>query len=386
VSQPSFDINDLLRTTVQMGGSDVHIKVGRPPLVRLDSELIPLDMPPLSPEQAQALSYAAIASEQQTRFEAERELDFSYILPDVARFRGSLYFQRGLIQSVFRALPLQARSTEELKLPPVCRYFAERPHGLVLVGGQAGSGRSTTLAALVDYINRHFLLHVVIVEALTEFVHRGQKALITQREVGRDAVSAQTALRGALRQDPDVLVAGELDTPETVSLALAAAEAGHLVFGTVSAPDAGQAVERLIDAQSPVLQTQARMQLSVSLVGVISQTLVPAKDGTGRVASFETLVGLPPVRALVREGKTSQIHALMQTGAKQGMITQDQSLANLVKRGVVTYDAAREHAHNLTEFHFLCTEGQSEGDAPPNGHYPAVTAPGKPSIRLNPAP
>ena len=366
-----MNIDDLLRTTVEKGGSDLHIRAGAPPLVRLHGELTSLDTEPLTQDEARTLSYADLTPEQQSRFEREYELDFSYSIPDVARFRGNLYLQRGMVQSVFRVVPLKIPTLEQLHLPPVCRYFAERPRGLVLVTGPTGSGKSTTVASMIDHINRHFPLHVMTIEDPVEFVHEDREALINQRELNCDTHSSVLALRAALRQDPDVILIGEMSDPETIHLALTAAETGHLVFATLPTADAVQTIDRLVDVFPPPQQTQIRMQLSVNLVGVVSQTLVRSKTGTGRVAAFETLVGVPAVRTLIREGKNHQLHPLIQTGTKLGMMTRDQSLAACVKKGLVTYEAAQEHAHNLTEFDFLCTDGKADSDKPTPAGPPA---------------
>lgn len=378
-------LSDLLRTLVERGGSDLHIRAGSPPLLRLGGELEALGTVLLTEEGARALSEEALTEEQRTRFERQRDLDFAWEMEGVGRFRGSLYRERGRTQSVFRAIPLSVRTLEDLRLPPVCRYFVERPRGLVLVTGPSGSGKSTTLAAFIDYINRHFALHVLTIEDPIEFVHEDHEALINQRELDRDTHSYAGALRAALRQDPNVLLVGELRDAETVGLALAAAEMGHLVFCALHTPDAAQTVDRLVDLFPAHQQQPIRMQLSTNLVGVVSQTLVRTKDGKGRVAAFETLVGVPTVRALIRDGKTHQIPALIGTGSKQGMMTLDQSLANLVKRGLVAYDDALAQAHNLTEFHFLCSDGQEAADPSHagldrNGGYarPATVPPPRP--------
>lgn len=354
-------LDDLLRTVATMGGSDLYLKAGRTPMARLHGELTPADAEPLSAEQVRALSLAGLTEEQQARFERARELDFAFSVPDVGRFRGNLYFQRGLVGSVFRALPQQVQTPEELHLPPVCRYFAERPRGLVLVTGPAGSGKTSTLAALVESVNRSFTRHIITIEDPIEFVYEDKKALINQRELGRDVSSFAQGLRDALRQDPDVLVVSDLRDTETIALALTAAELGHLVFGVTHTVDTPQTIDRLVDIFPHHQQTQIRTQLATQLIGVVSQTLVKAKDGAGRIAAFETLVGVPAVRALIRDGKTHQMPAVIGTGSKQGMMTMDQSLAGLVNKGLVNYDDALAQAHNLTEFHFL--SGQDEEDA-----------------------
>ena len=276
---------------------------------------------------------------------------------------------------------------EELHLPPVCKFFSERPRGLVLVTGPAGSGKSTTQAAMIDYINKSFPLHVVTIEDPDKFIHPSGTALINQRELDRDTRSFSNALRAVLRQDPDVILVGEMRDLETIALAVTAAETGHLVFGTLHTTDAVQTIDRVIDVFPQHQQQQIRMQLSVNLVGVVSQTLVKTVDGTQRVAAFETLVGVSSVRSLIREAKTHQIGSLIQTGMKQGMITMDQSLANLVNAGVVSFEAAAEKAQNLAEFKILCSGKQGGlGDIAPTPDQPASLPPPAPSPEPGRAP
>ena len=363
-------IDDLLRTTVEMGASDLHIKVGSPPLVRVRGELTPLEMEPLTSAQAKELSYADLTKTQRTRFEEDMELDFAYALPHVARFRGNLFQQRGQVQSVFRVIPLTVQSMEELHLPPICKAFVNQPRGLVLVTGPAGSGKSTTQAAMIDHINHHCSLHIVTIEDPIEFVHTPHKALINQRELGRDTHSFAAALKHVMRQDPDVILVGEMRDLETIALAITAAETGHLVFGTLHTTDAVQTIDRVIDVFPPHQQQQIRMQLSVNLVGVVSQTLVKTKDGQGRVAAFETLVGVSSIRSMIREAKTHQITSLLQTGMKHGMMTLDQSLANLVKKGVVDYESALARAQDPAEFKTQCGGSDHAVAPPPDGHAP----------------
>jgi len=360
-------LDDLLISTLECDGSDLHIKVGAPPLVRIRGDLVPLNAPVLSVDDARALSIAALDEKQVARFNEERELDFAYAIAGRARFRGNLFLQRGVTQAVFRVVPLTIRSMEELHLPPVCKFFSERPRGLVLVTGPAGSGKSTTQAAMIDYINHSFPLHIVTIEDPIEFIHPSGTALINQRELDRDTRSFSNALRAVLRQDPDVILVGEMRDLETIALAVTAAETGHLVFGTLHTTDAVQTIDRVIDVFPQHQQQQIRMQLSVNLVGVVSQTLVKTVDGNSRVAAFETLVGVSSVRSLIREAKTHQIGSLIQTGMKQGMITMDQSLANLVNGGVVSFEAAAEKAQNLAEFKILCSGKQNGlGDLAPS--------------------
>jgi twitching motility protein PilT len=349
----AITVDQLLTTTVQMDGSDLHIKADSPPLVRVYGDLFPLDYPPFTREQAKELSYSIISPEQIEHFEEDLELDLAYEIPGLARFRGNLFQQREAIGSVFRVIPLRIQTMEELNLPPVCKYYSERPRGLVLVTGPAGSGKSTTQAAMIDYINNHFSVHIVTVEDPVEFLHDDKKALINQRELGRDTLTFPNALKYVLRQDPDVILIGEMRDLETIQLAITAAETGHLVFGTLHTTDAVQTVDRVIDVFPMHQQQQVRMQMAVNLVGVISQTLVKRADGKGRVAAFETLVAIPAVRNLIREAKTHQIASMIQTGSRQGMISLDHSLANLAKKGLVTREAAAERAYNMAEFNSL---------------------------------
>src|SRR5436190_14749276 len=349
----AITVDQLLTTTVQMEGSDLHIKSESPPLVRVHGELYPLDLPPLTPEQAKELSYSILSPQQIEHFEEDLELDLGYEIPGLARFRGNVLQQRGAIGSVFRVIPLKIQTMEELNLPPVCKYYSERPRGLVLVTGPAGSGKSTSQAAMIDYINTNFSHHIVTVEDPVEFMHDDKKSLINQRELGRDTLSFNNALKYVLRQDPDVILIGEMRDLETIALAITAAETGHLVFGTLHTTDAVQTVDRIIDVFPTFQQQQVRMQLAVNLIGVISQTLVKKADGKGRVAAFETLVAIPSVRNLIREAKTHQIASMIQTGSRQGMISMDHSLANLVKQGLVTREAALERAYNQLEFNSL---------------------------------
>ena len=383
-------IDELLRTTVEMGGSDLHIKVGSPPLVRVRGELTPLEMEPLTSVQSKELSYADLTKTQRARFEEDMELDFAYALPGVARFRGNLFQQRGHVQSVFRVIPLHVQSMEELRLPPICTAFVNQPRGLVLVTGPAGSGKSTTLAAMIGYINGHCPLHIMTIEDPIEFVHTDQKALINQRELGRDTHSFAAALKHVMRQDPDVIMVGEMRDLETIALAITAAETGHLVFATLHTTDAVQTIDRVIDVFPPHQQQQIRMQLSVNLVGVVSQTLVKTKDGEGRMAAFETLAGIASIRSMIRESKTHQITSLLQTGMKHGMMTLDQSLAGLVKKGLVDYESALARAQDVAEFKMQCGGGDPAAAAPaPEGQMPGfhdVSGPASKDVPPRPDP
>lgn len=349
-------VDQLLYTCVHHGGSDLHIKAESPPLLRIHGDLIQLEMEPLTADDTRALSLSVLSDLQRARFDEELELDFAYEIPGLARFRGNIYQQRGAVQAAFRVIPLKIQTLDDLGLPSVCKYFSERPRGLVLVTGPAGSGKSTTQAAMIDYINENYPLHVVTVEDPLEFIHDDKQSLINQRELDTDTLSFANALKFVLRQDPDVILIGEMRDLETIHLAITAAETGHLVFGTLHTTDAVQTVDRVIDVFPTHQQQQVRMQMAVNLVGVISQTLVKRKDGLGRVAAFETLVAISAVRNLIRENKTYQIASLIQTGQRHGMQSLDQALADLVTKGLVTYHDGLEKAANPQEFKALAGE------------------------------
>ncbi len=347
-------VEHLLRRTVEMEGSDLHIKAGSHPYVRVHGELLPLeDEPIFTPESAAEEIFAVVSEQQRKRFLKELELDFAHEIPDLARFRGNIYQQRNLIQAAFRVIPLRIQTLDDLHVPPIVKTFCERPRGLVLVTGPAGSGKSTTQAACIDYINQKFPVHIVTVEDPIEFIHDDDLAFINQRELDVDTLSFANALKYVLRQDPDVILVGEMRDLETIQLAITASETGHLVFGTLHTVDAVQTVDRIIDVFPIHQQQQVRMQLSVNLVGVISQTLVKRKDGRGRVAAFETLNAVGAVRNLIRENKTYQISSIVQTGARMGMQTLDQALANLVKQGIVAENEAASKAKERGEFERL---------------------------------
>jgi len=353
VTTSQLHIDDLLRTAVERDASDIHIKAESPPLLRIYGELIPTDLPPLTPEEAKRLSYHILTPHERDAFERDWELDLGYQIETVARFRVNLFIQRGMVGSVFRIIPFHIQTIEELGLPEVCRQFAERPRGLVLVTGPAGSGKSTTQAAMIDHVNKQFPVHIVTVEDPIEFVHDPKMALINQRELGRDTRSFANALKYVLRQDPDVILVGEMRDLETVQLAIRAAETGHLVLGTLHTTDAVQTVDRAIDIFPTHQQQQIRMQLSVNLLGVVSQILVRRADGRGRVAAFETLVAISAVRNSIRERKTHQIASVIQTGAQHGMMTLDQSLAHLARSGVIAGEEGEAKAKDRAEYRQL---------------------------------
>jgi len=350
-------IDELLHMTVERDGSDLHIKADSRPLIRIYGDLMPVEeVPPLSADEVRELAYSILSDAQKKRFEEEWELDMAYVIEGLARFRVNVFIQRGNVGIVFRVIPIRIQTMEELMLPPVCKYFAERPRGLVLVTGPAGSGKSTTQAAMIDYINKNIPCHIVTVEDPVEFLHEDIKCIINQRELDTDTLSFANALKYVLRQDPDVILVGEMRDLETIHLAITGAETGHLVFGTLHTPDAVQTIDRVIDVFPMYQQQQVRMQLAVNLIGVISQTLVKRKDGKGRVAAFETLVAIPAIRNLIREAKTFQIGSMVQTGSKHGMMTLDQYLAMLVKKGIVDRREAESKCQNIREFNALLEE------------------------------
>jgi twitching motility protein PilT len=351
-------IDGLLRKTVALNGSDLHVKAGSKPIFRIDGELVQDEAePPFSVQGAREEIFAIVSDAQRRKFEKDLELDFAYELPGIARFRGNIYQQRGLVQSAFRVIPLEVQTLDDLRIPPIVKKFCARPRGLVLVTGPAGSGKSTTQAACIDHINHSEPCHIVTVEDPIEFIHEDDRAIINQRELGVDTLSFANALKYVLRQDPDVILVGEMRDLETIQLAITASETGHLVFGTLHTVDAVQTIDRVIDVFPLHQQQQVRMQLSVNLVGVISQTLVKRADGRGRTAAFETLNAVGAIRNLVRENKTYQISSIVQTGMKLGMQTLDQSLANLVREQIVTAEEAAFRAKDRGEFERLLQVG-----------------------------
>jgi len=343
-------INELFKMMVEKKASDLHLGVGSPPIFRIDGKLIPLETPSLSPENLQEMIHSVLTSEQKEKFLKDKELDFSYSLPGISRFRGNVLLQRGTLGAVFRAVPTKPFTLDELKLPEVIKEFCNKPRGLVLVTGPTGSGKSTTLAAMVDYINENHSLHIVTIEDPIEFLHHNKKSIIRQRELGADTNSFASALKHVLRQDPDVILVGEMRDIETISLAVTAAETGHLVLATLHTLGSPATIDRIIDVFPPYQQSQIKTQLSTMLEAVISQTLIARADGEGRVCALEIMVGIPAVRNLIREGRTEQLLSTIQTGNKHGMQTLDASLNNLYKQRVITYEDALFKASNPKEF------------------------------------
>lgn len=372
-------LESLLERCVQMDGSDLHIKTDTGKVyVRVYGDLIHLEDVPFFEESEFRDSLTKLLSKQQLdRFERELELDFAVEIPNVSRFRGNIYQQRGFFQAAFRVIPFTIQSMEDLNLPEACYDFVERPRGLVLVTGPAGSGKSTSLAAMVDKVNRSHKVHIVTVEDPLEFIHEDHVALINQRELDNDTLSFANALKHVLRQDPDVILVGEMRDLETIHLAITAAETGHLVFATLHTVDAVQTIDRIVDVFPIHQQQQIRMQLSVNLLGVLSQTLVKRADGRGRIAAFEVLNATFAIRNQIRENKTYQISSLIQTGSRQKMISLDQSLAALVDRGLVNKDEAFQKSKDHAEFLRLVHRHKDE----PPAAGQAVQAPTPPPTR-----
>ena len=346
-------LNDYLFDAIRAGASDLHITVGLPPMVRVNGEVQPLDYPPLTANVTRELVYDILSNDQRQRLENDWELDFSYTLPRTARFRVNVYFQKGALGAAFRTIPQEVLSLHNLGLPRAVEDMTEKPRGLVLVTGPTGSGKSTTLAAMIDKINETKNEHIMSVEDPIEFLHNHKKCIVNQREVNQDTKSFAQALKHVLRQDPDVILVGEMRDLETISLAVTAAETGHLVFGTLHTQDAPQTVDRIIDVFPPHQQHQVRAQLSNALQGIITQTLIPRRDGKGRVVACEVLVPTPGVRNLIREGKTHQIYSAMQTGGKFGMQTMDAALVELMRNGHISREEAEKRSSNPDELRRL---------------------------------
>lgn len=347
-------LDDVLARMVQLGASDLHLTSGAPPMVRVAGTLLPLEgFTMLAGEPLRRTLFAILTQKQREQFEAELELDFAYALRGQARFRVNLYQQRESIGAAFRVIPYEIKPLEELGVPAVVGSFAGLPRGLVLVTGPTGSGKSTTLASIIDLANRTRADHIMTVEDPIEFLHRHKKSIINQREVGADTHSFASALKHVLRQDPDIILVGEMRDLETISVALTAAETGHLVFATLHTQDAAQTIDRIIDVFPSYQQDQVRTQLAAALQGVVCQTLCKRSHGTGRVVATEVMIATPAVRNLIREGKTHQIYSAMQAGAQQGMHTLDQHLADLVRAHKITYEVGLEKCHNTEDYNRL---------------------------------
>lgn len=345
-----INLDNLLHLLVESEASDLHLRVGEPPVMRIHGSLTRLDMPVLGDREMYDLLHPLMNPERQQRFEQTKELDASYSVPGLARFRVNVFRQQHHIGAVMRVIPFIIRTIDELGLPQITKEFAKLPRGLVLVTGPTGSGKSTSLAAMIDLINETRQGHIVTIEDPIEYVHRDKQCAINQREVGVDTHTFGDALKHVMRQNPDVILVGEMRDLETIQLAVTAAETGHLVFATLHTTDAPQTIDRIIDVFEPDAQQQIRMQLSTVLQAVVSQTLLMRKDGKGRCAAFEVLVATNAVRTLIRERKTHQIYTDIQTGQQYGMQTLDTSLMDLVRRGDVDFEDALSKSSNPADF------------------------------------
>lgn len=354
-AQPGdLDLNAALRKMLSLGGSDLHCTVGAPPMARVDGALHPLEgFEILKPDPIRRVMFGILSQRQREMFEEELELDFAYQLVGEARFRVNLYQQRDSIGAAFRIIPYEIKPLEALGVPPIVGNFAGLPRGLVLITGPTGSGKSTTLASIIDLANRSRTDHIMTVEDPIEFLHRHKKSIVNQREVGADTHSFGNALKHVLRQDPDIILVGELRDLETISVALTAAETGHLVFATLHTQDAAQTIDRMIDVFPAYQQQQVRAQLATALQGVVCQTLCKRADGPGRAVATEVLLATAAIRNLIREGKTHQIYSAMQAGSSLGMHTMDQHLAELVRINRISYEAGLEKCHHVEEFNRL---------------------------------
>ena len=354
-SAENLMLTDLLIQVLERSASDLHLTIAAPPVLRVNGQLAPMtEFPEMTLPVLQRMLYSIITQKQREKFEENLELDFAYAVPGKARFRVNIYKQRDAIGAAFRLIPFEIKRLEELGVPPSVANFAMLPRGFVLVTGPTGSGKSTTLASIVDLANRQRRDHIMTVEDPIEFLHHHQNSLVNQREVGEDTHSFQNALKHVLRQDPDIILVGEMRDLETISVALTAAETGHLVFATLHTQDAAQTIDRVIDVFPPHQQQQIRVQLAGALQGVVCQTLCRTYDGQGRVVATEVLTATPAIRNLIREGKTHQIYSALQAGAKYGMQTMDQHLADLVKRGRISYETGLEKSHHVEDFNRLC--------------------------------
>jgi twitching motility protein PilT len=349
-----LDFAEVLLEVINRRASDLHITAGAPPMVRVRGRLTPIDgYPVLTPTDTREIVYSILSNSQRQKLENNWQLDFAYQIPGTARFRVNAYFQRSAIGAAFRLIPFEVVPLDSLGLPPVVAEFANRPRGLVLVTGPTGSGKSTTLASLIDVINANREEHIMTIEDPIEFLHQHKKCVVNQRELGSDATSFADALKAALRQDPDVILVGEMRDMETIGTAITAAETGHLVFATLHTQDTPQTIDRIIDVFPPAQQGQVRAQLAISLQGIMTQMLLPTADGAGRCVCAEILVPTPAVRNLIREGKTHQIYSVLQTGGQHGMQTMDAALSQLVRAGKITRQLAESRAHSPEEFRRL---------------------------------
>ncbi len=378
-------LDELLEVMVERNASDLHLTAGSPPVIRINGRLERLlDYEKLTPDETRSLIYRVISTEQQKNLETKRQLDFSHSVPGLARFRVNAYFQRESVSAAFRLIPAQIKTLEDLNMPSRLYEFAETPRGLVLVTGPTGSGKSTTLASILDRINQTRHEHILTIEDPIEFLHWHRTCIVNQRELGPDATSFAEALRAALREDPDVILVGEMRDLETISTALTAAETGHLVFATLHTQSAPQTIDRIIDVFPAAQQSQIRVQVASTLQGVVTQNLVPTADGRGRVAALEILIPDDAVRNLIRQAKIEQIYSVMQTSTSRGMMTMEQSLADLVQRAVISPDVAFSRSSRPDQLAGLL-ERSGYANLPPMGQplvpFPAAT-PADTGLRL----
>ena len=368
------NMHQLLKVMIEKGASDLHLTAGTAPQLRIDGKLHPLSLPALSPEDTKQLCYSVLTDAQKHEFEEHNELDLSFGISKLSRFRGNVFVQRGNIAAAFRAIPFEILSFEALNLPPVVTELARRPRGLVLVTGPTGSGKSTTLASIIDFINTERSEHIVTIEDPIEYLHAHKGCIVNQREIGSDTKGFKEALKYILRQDPDVVLIGELRDLETLEAALSVAETGHLCFATLHTNSAVQTINRIVDVFPPFQQSQIRQQLSFVLEGVICQNLLPRANGSGRALALEVMVPNPAIRNLIREDKIHQIYSSMQMGqAKFGMQTMNQSLAELVARRQVSLEDATSRSSNPDELRELLAQGRGV----PAGRRAAVAAAGR---------
>ena len=387
-SQYVVPLQQLLKTMVEYGGTDLHITTETVPQIRIDGRMVPLKLPQLDSAQTRWLCYGVMTDQQKHRLEEDLEVDFSFGLQGVARFRANVFNQQGATAGVFRTIPEKIRSFEQLGLPPVIQSLCDKPRGLVLVTGVTGSGKSTTLAAMIDKINSEEPLHILTIEDPVEYVHKHRRCIVNQREIHADTHSFKKALRSALRQDPDVVLIGEMRDLETIEAALTIAETGHLTFGTLHTNSTVQTINRVIDVFPSHQQSQIRAQLSLVLEGVVCQSLLPKASGKGRALALEVMIPNPAIRNLIREDKIHQVYGMMQTGQlKYGMQTFNQSLAELATRGEITQDMAMSFSSNQDELRDLINRGAgvptARGQAAPTASAPGSIANRNPNIKYS---
>ena len=366
-SVEEIHIDDLLRLVVERGASDLHLSVGVPPILRVDGQLAPTNFERLTPQDSQRLVYDILTDEQIQRFEQTYELDFSYSLHKVSRFRVNIYRDKGTVAAAFRVIPQRIPTIRELNLPIILEDLARRPRGLILVTGPTGSGKSTTLAAMVNQINSERSVHIITIEDPIEYLHTHKYSVINQRELGSDTKSFSNALRSSLREDPDVILVGEMRDLDTISTAITCAETGHLVLATLHTNNAPQTVDRMVDVFPPEQQEQIRFILSNNLEAVLCQQLLPRAGVPGRVCAMEIMMATPAIRNLIRESKAHQLPSVIQTSASAGMQTMDQALRDLYQKGLISYDEALTRAMNPDELKNMistATRPKSQASSP----------------------